>query len=73
VEQAVLSATLGYSVAVVVAMLVVNAARNGDALILLPPRVAAGLFGLAVLMCISASAISIRKATRIDPAIVFRA
>jgi len=73
VEQAVLSAALGYGVAIVVAMAVVNAARNGDALILLPPRVAAGLFGLAVLMCIAASVISIRKATRIDPAIVFRA
>ena len=34
---------------------------------------AAGLFGMAVLMCIAASILSIRKATTIDPAIVFRA
>jgi len=72
VEQAVLSASMGYAVALVVALFVVSAARNGDALILLPPTVAAGLFGLAVLMCVAASVISIRKATQIDPAMVFR-
>jgi len=73
VEQAVLSASMGYAVAIVVALLVVNASRRGDALIVLSPAMAAGLFGLAVLMCVAASVISIRKATRIDPAMVFRA
>jgi putative ABC transport system permease protein len=73
VEQAVLSAAMGYAVAIVIALAVVHAASKGDALILLPLPVALGLFGAAVLMCIAASVISIRKATRIDPAIVFRA
>jgi putative ABC transport system permease protein len=72
VEQAVLSASMGYAVAIVVALLVVHAAHSGDAPILLPAAVAAGLFGLAVLMCVAASVISIRKATQIDPAMVFR-
>jgi putative ABC transport system permease protein len=72
VEQAVLSASMGYAVAIVLAWLVVNAARSGDALILLPATAAAGLFALAVLMCVAASVISIRKATQIDPAMVFR-
>lgn len=73
VEQAVWSATLGYAVAIAIALAVVKTAQHGDALILMPFPVAIGLFGMAVLMCISASVISIRKATRIDPAIVFRA
>jgi putative ABC transport system permease protein len=38
----------------------------------LPPEVAAGTLLLAVGMCASASIISIRKATTIDPAMVFR-
>jgi putative ABC transport system permease protein len=33
---------------------------------------AAGTLGLAVLMCVTASIISIRKATTIDPAMVFK-
>ena len=73
VEQAVLSASMGYAVAILVALLVVHAARGGDAPILMPATVAGGLFGLAVLMCVAASVISIRKATQIDPAMVFRA
>lgn len=73
VEQAVLSASMGYAVAIVAASVVVNASHGGDALIVLSPAVAAALFGLAVLMCVAASVISIRKATQIDPAMVFRA
>jgi len=72
VEQAVLSASMGYAVAIVVAFLVVNASHTGDALIVLTPGMAAALLGLAVLMCVMASVISIRKATQIDPAMVFR-
>ena len=73
IEQAVLAASMGYAIAIGIAFAVVHAARNGDALIQLPPAMAAGLFGMAVLMCIAASILSIRKATTIDPAIVFRA
>jgi putative ABC transport system permease protein len=72
VQQAVLSAAMGYSVAILAALAVVRGSRSGNALILLPGPMAAGLFGLAVAMCIAASVISIRKATRIDPAMVFR-
>jgi len=73
VEQAVLAASMGYAIAIGIAYLVVQGSRSGDALIKMPPAMAAGLFGLAVLMCIAASILSIRKATTIDPAIVFRA
>jgi putative ABC transport system permease protein len=72
VEQAVLAAAMGYGLAIGIAYMVVRGARNGDALMKLPPEMALGLFGLAVVMCVAASLLSIRKATTIDPAMVFR-
>jgi putative ABC transport system permease protein len=72
IEQAVLAASMGYALAIIIAYAVVQGSRNGDALIKLPPAMAIGLFGLAVVMCIAASILSIRKATTIDPAMVFR-
>lgn len=41
--------------------------------ILISPSIAAGTFGLTVLMCIGAAVFAIQKATRLDPAIVFKA
>lgn len=70
--QAALSAALGYLVAVGISLLVSHGSQSGDALILLPPQVAGGAFLLALGMCAGASILSIHKATRIDPAMVFR-
>jgi putative ABC transport system permease protein len=70
--QAALSATFGYAIAVSIALFVSQASQSGNAPILVPPSVAFGTFGLALAMCAGASIISIRKATRIDPAMVFR-
>jgi putative ABC transport system permease protein len=70
--QAALSAVFGYAIAVVIAVLVSRASDTGNAAILVPPNVAFGTFILALAMCAGASIISIRKATRIDPAMVFR-
>ncbi len=72
IEQAVISATLGYVVAIVIGWFVARSSENGNALILLPPEMAIGTLGLAILMCIFASILSIRKATSIDPALVFK-
>ncbi|MBL8179425.1 MAG: ABC transporter permease [Bryobacterales bacterium] len=71
-QQALLSAVLGFAIAIVVAHFVVEGSRSGDALILMPPQMVAGVFGLAIAMCTAASVLSIRKATSIDPAMVFR-
>jgi putative ABC transport system permease protein len=71
-QQALLSALMGYAIAIAVAHFVVEGSRSGDALILMPPEMAAGVFGLAIVMCTGASVLSIRKATSIDPAMVFR-
>jgi putative ABC transport system permease protein len=70
--QAMLAAVMGYALGITIALLVVNTTTNTDLLIKLPWEVAAGIFGLTLLMCMSASLLSIRKATSIDPAMVFR-
>jgi putative ABC transport system permease protein len=73
IEQALLSAAMGYTVAIIVSYLVVHASEGGDAIILLPAQMAVGTLGLAIFMCIAASFIAIRKATSIEPALVFKA
>ncbi|MEQ1949654.1 MAG: FtsX-like permease family protein [Bryobacteraceae bacterium] len=70
--QAAISAAMGYAIAVVIAKFVAQGSESGSAPILLPDSVAAGTFLLALAMCASASILSIRKATQIDPAMVFR-
>lgn len=73
IQQAVLAALAGYSAALAIGLVVVEQSKDGQAPILLPPEMIAGLFVLAVGMCIGASILSIRKATQIDPALVFKA
>jgi len=70
--QAGMSAVMGYSMAIVIGWFVARGSESGNAPILLPPEVAAGVLALALAMCAGASLISIRKATSIDPAMVFR-
>lgn len=72
IQQALISAALGYAMAIVVGWVIAKQSQSGEAAILLPPEMMAGTFAAAVLMCIAASIISIRKATTIDPAMVFR-
>lgn len=70
--QAALSAAMGYAVAISIAKLIADSTSSGNVPILLPPEVAVAAFIVALAMCMGASVISIRKATRIDPALVFR-
>jgi putative ABC transport system permease protein len=71
-SQSLLSAVLGYALGITAAWGIVRASEGSNAPILLPPEAAAGIFLLTVFMCVSASFLSIRKATTIDPAMVFR-
>ena len=72
-QQAAVSGMIGYAVGIAIAVLVAGSAtRSGGADIVLPGGVQAGLFALTLLMCASAAIVSINKATRIDPAMVFR-
>lgn len=72
IHQAALSAAMGYSVAIVISWFVARSSQTGDAVILLPWQVAAAMFGVSLAMCAGASVVSIRKATTIDPAMVFK-
>lgn len=72
IRQAVISAALGYGAGIAVAALIVFAARNGSAAMILPWELAAGLAVLTIGMCVAAALISIRKVTRICPTSVFR-
>jgi len=72
ITQAVISAVLGYAVAMIVSAFIVHASQSGGAAILLPLPMAVGIFFLALLMCVSAAVVSIKKVTHLDPAMVFK-
>ena len=71
-KQAVISAVIGYALAMMVSVFVVRGSREGGAAILLPWELAFGMFWLTLAMCIGAAFVSINKVTRIDPAMVFK-
>lgn len=70
--QAVISALFGYGIGMGICLLLMELRKYGDAAIILPLPVVAGIFALTLVMCLGASLLSIRKIMRIDPAMVFR-
>ncbi len=73
VRQAVIASLIGYAVAITLAQLIVRGSERGGAPIKMPFEMALAMFAVALVMCISASLVSIHKVTRIDPAMVFKA
>jgi len=73
IQQALISAVIGYALGMTASWFVVRASEQGGAAILLPPQLAVGMFGLTMAMCVAAAVVSISKVTRLDPAMVFRA
>src|SRR5215469_14701248 len=71
-QQAGMSAVMGYALGITVSMFVVRGAEHGGAAILLPWQMAALIFGLTLMMCGIAAVVSINKVTKLDPAMVFR-
>lgn len=71
-NQAAISAVIGYVLGMIVSVFVVHGSQKGGAAILMPPSMAAGMFFLTLLMCVGAALVSINKVTRIDPAMVFK-
>ncbi len=69
--QAAVSAVIGYILGISGALIAIRITGEG-APILLPWNVAAGMFVLTLAMCCTAALLSINKATRIDPALVFK-
>jgi putative ABC transport system permease protein len=72
-EQASISAVIGYALGMFVSFIVVRASQHGGAAILLPWPMAVGMFFLTLVMCIGAAFVSINKVMRLDPAMVFKA
>ena len=73
VQQAVISASVGYVLGIAASFGVLRMSRTAGAMIVAPWELVVSMFFLALLMCISASLISIHKVTRLDPAMVFKA
>jgi putative ABC transport system permease protein len=71
-KQALISAFIGYAAGMSIALIVIRLSEGGGPAIVLPNVVKAGLFLLTLFMCTSAAIVSIRKVTRIDPAMVFK-
>jgi putative ABC transport system permease protein len=71
-QQAGMSAVMGYAMGICVSLFVVHAAQQGGAAILLPWQMALLIFGLTLLMCGIAAVVSMNKVTTLDPAMVFR-
>ena len=72
IQQAAISAVLGYVLGMVVSLAVVHGTQHGGAAILLPWSLAVTMFGLTLLMCVIAAMVSINKVTHLDPALVFK-
>ena len=71
-EQALISAVIGYALAMVTSIFVLRGSAEGGASILVTWQLLAAMFGITLVMCISAAVVSINKVMKIDPALVFR-
>jgi putative ABC transport system permease protein len=71
-QQAMASAVVGYGVGIAIAIAVSQASQLGTTAILLPWPLLVALGLATAAMCLIASIVSINKATKIDPAMVFR-
>jgi len=69
--QAGLSAVIGYSLGMVIALLIVLASQGSALPIVMTPGLALGLFALTLFMCAISALSAIVKVTKIDPATVF--
>jgi putative ABC transport system permease protein len=72
IKQAAISGVIGYLVGMTLSSVFVRASQQSAVAIIVPWPLVIGLLGLTLLMCISASIVSINKVTRIDPALVFK-
>ena len=69
--QALLSAVIGFGLAYLIGLLVVQLTASGALPIVITPGLTVGLFLLTVVMCVVSAIAAIMKVTRIDPAMVF--
>jgi putative ABC transport system permease protein len=72
ITQSVLSGLMAYFVGIAIALVISRISLEGTLAIIVDWQLCAALFVLTILMCCAASIVAIRKATTIDPAMVFR-
>lgn len=72
IKQAALSACMGYACGMAISLFAAASSQQGTTAILVPWQLVVGMFGLTLLMCMSAALVSINKVTRLDPALVFK-
>lgn len=71
-EQAVVNAVIGYITGFIAMKFLLKGYQKTGIDMVIPEYLMVSVFFLTVLMCVSASVISIRKVTKIDPVMVFR-
>jgi putative ABC transport system permease protein len=71
-RQALTSGVLGFIPGISIALAVAAGSQQGTTAIIVPPWMVGALFVLTLGMCAAASVVSIRKVTRLDPAMVFK-
>ncbi len=69
--QALLSATIGFSLAAAISLIIVKSTAETALPIVMTPELTAGLFLLTVFMCVASALSAIVQVIRIDPAKVF--
>jgi putative ABC transport system permease protein len=69
--QALISAVVGFSIAVSIDLSLVKRTRDAALPIVISPELSVGLFALTIAMCAIAAVAAIRVVTRIDPVLVF--
>jgi putative ABC transport system permease protein len=72
IKQAAISGMIGYFLGMTLSLMLVRASEQSAVAIIVPWPLVIGLLGSTLVMCISASVVSINKVTRIDPAMVFK-
>jgi putative ABC transport system permease protein len=72
-KQALINAALGYLLGLGLTLLVVRFSGATGLVLVVPLGLMAGVLALTVAMCVMASIVSVRKALRVDPLVVFRA
>ncbi len=69
--QAVLSGLIGFALGLLLALGVIEAAKDTKLTVMMTPELAVSLFAVTIGMCIFAAISAIVKVVRIDPAVVF--
>jgi putative ABC transport system permease protein len=72
IQQALLSAAIGYSAGISICYAIVWIGRDAGVAILLPWQLTLAMFVLTVAMCVAATLLSIKKVTGIEPGLVFK-